>query len=113
MPTTALRPPNSEMSDPASQAPALILRRANIFRKGGPWQQEDYDVFDGDQNVGRIFCVNAYAGRESWFWGLSFGFQLTSRKSYGDAPTLDAAKAAFKAEYERWQQGRRLKKSSS
>jgi hypothetical protein len=89
----------------------LVLRRANIFRKGGPWQQEDYDVFDGEQNVGRIYCVNAYAGKESWFWGVSF--QLTGRKSYGDAPTLDAAKAAFKAEYERWQRERRRKKSSS
>jgi hypothetical protein len=82
----------------------LILRRANVSRKGGPWQQEDYDVFDGDQNVGRIYCVNAYAGRESWFWGLSFSFQLTARKSYGHVPTLEEAKAAFKAEYERWQQ---------
>jgi hypothetical protein len=30
-------------------------------------------------------------------------FQLTNRKSYGHAPTLDDAKAAFKAEYEAWQ----------
>jgi hypothetical protein len=27
---------------------------------------------------------------------------LTGRKSYGDASSLDEAKAAFKAEYERW-----------
>jgi hypothetical protein len=31
---------------------------------------------------------------------------LTGRKSYGNAPTLDAAKAAFKAEYERWERER-------
>jgi hypothetical protein len=30
-------------------------------------------------------------------------FQLTGRKSYGDAPSLDDAKAAFRAEYEAWQ----------
>jgi hypothetical protein len=36
-----------------------------------------------------------------WFRGVSF--QLTGRKSYGKAPTLDAAKAAFKAEYAAWQ----------
>jgi len=82
----------------------LILRRANVSRKGGPWQPEDYDVFDGDQDVGRIFFVNSYAGTESWFW---VSFQLTGRKSYGNAPTLDAAKAAFKAEYEAWQRERR------
>jgi hypothetical protein len=83
----------------------LILRRANISGRGGPWQQEDYDVFDGDQDVGRIFCVNAYAGTESWFWGVDF--MLTGRKSYGNAPTLDEAKGAFRAEYERWQTERR------
>jgi hypothetical protein len=33
-------------------------------------------------------------------------FQLTSRKSYGHAPTLDEAKAAFKAEYLAWQANR-------
>ncbi len=33
-------------------------------------------------------------------WGVSF--LLTGRKSYGNAPTLDEAKAAFKAEYEIW-----------
>jgi hypothetical protein len=85
----------------------LLLRRANVSRKGGPWQHEDYDVFDGtggaERTVGRIFLVNAFAGSETWFWGLSFEFQLTERKSYGDANSLDDAKAAFKAEYERWQ----------
>jgi hypothetical protein len=40
----------------------LILRRANISRKGGPWQQEDYDVFDGDQDVGRIYPGAVQAG---------------------------------------------------
>jgi hypothetical protein len=28
--------------------------------------------------------------------------QLTNRKSYGHADSLDEAKAAFRAEYERW-----------
>jgi hypothetical protein len=31
---------------------------------------------------------------------LAFEFQLTARKRYGNAASLDAAKAAFKAEYE-------------
>jgi hypothetical protein len=30
---------------------------------------------------------------------LGVSFQLTGRKSYGHALTLDAAKAAFRAEY--------------
>jgi hypothetical protein len=32
-------------------------------------------------------------------------FQLTGPKSYGHAPTLDEAKAAFRAEYEAWKNG--------
>ena len=78
--------------------PTLILRRANVSRKGGPWKHEDYDVFDGDRDVGRIYRVNA--ADEIWFWGVSF--QLTGRKSYGHAASLDEAKAAFRAEYEAW-----------
>jgi hypothetical protein len=45
-------------------------------------------------DVGRIF----QRADGSWFWGMSF--QLTGRKSYGYAGSLDAAKAAFRAEYE-------------
>jgi hypothetical protein len=37
-------------------------------------------------------------------WGVSF--MLTGRKGCGNAPTPDAAKAAFKAEYERWERER-------
>jgi hypothetical protein len=76
--------------------PALILRRANVSRKGGEWKHDDYDVFDAEHCVGRIFL----AANHTWFWGVSF--QLTGRKSYGHVPTLDEAKAAFRAEYEKW-----------
>jgi hypothetical protein len=80
----------------------LILRCANVSRISGEWDDEDYGVFDGDRNVGRIYLVDAFGGTEIWFWGVSF--QLTGRKSYGHTPSLDEAKAAFKAEYERWRQ---------
>jgi hypothetical protein len=74
----------------------LILRRADVSRKGGSWQHEDYDVFDGERCVGRIFLDANHA----WFWGVDF--QITGRKSYGHAPSLEEAKAAFRAEYEAW-----------
>jgi hypothetical protein len=45
----------------------------------------------------RVYLVDGYDGKETWFWGVSF--QLTGRKSYGHAPSLDEAKAAFKTEY--------------
>jgi hypothetical protein len=76
----------------------LTLRRAAESRPSGQWQNDDYDVFDGERDVGRIYRVNAHD--ELWFWGVSF--QLTGRSSYGRADTLAGAKAAFRAEYERW-----------
>jgi hypothetical protein len=79
----------------------LILRRANVSRKSGYWQHEDYDVFDGEREIGRIYLIDGYDGKETWFWGVSF--QVTKRKSYGYALSLDDAKAAFRAEYETWQ----------
>jgi hypothetical protein len=76
--------------------PTLILRRANVSRKGGFWDDTDYDVFDGERVVGRIFLQASGA----WFWGVSF--QLTGRKSYGHPDSLEAAKSAFRAEYLAW-----------
>ena len=67
---------------------ALTLRRANVSRKGGHWNEDDFDVFAGEREVGRIYRVNA--ADEIWFWGVSF--LLTNRKSYGH---LDGAKAAL------------------
>ena len=57
-------------------------------------------VFDGDRGVGRIYLVHATDLTETWFWGISF--QVTKRKSYGYASTLEEAKEAFRAEYETW-----------
>jgi hypothetical protein len=79
-------------------SPQLILRRAQGHRPGD-WGLDDYDVFDGERDVGRIYRVNA--ATELWWWGVSF--MLTGRKSYGTADTRDEAMAAFKAEYERCQ----------
>ena len=76
--------------------PALILRRANVSRQGGEWQHEDCDVFDGDRCVGRVFLD----ANKTWFWGVDF--QITGRKSYGHAATLEQAKAAFRKEYIAW-----------
>ena len=79
---------------------ALILRCTQVARERGALQPDDYDVFDGDRDVGRIYLVHATDLTETWFWGISF--QVTKRKSYGYASTLEEAKAAFRAEYETW-----------
>jgi hypothetical protein len=47
-----------------------------------------------------IWSTAGYDGNETWSWGVSF--DLTHRKSYGYAPSLDEARAAFRAEYEAW-----------
>jgi hypothetical protein len=82
---------------------ALALRPANVSRPGGPWSEHDYDVYDGDREVGRIYSVGGRPDGE-WFWGVAF--QLTRRKTYARATTLEEAKAAFKAEYEAWKANR-------
>jgi hypothetical protein len=82
----------------------LVLRRASASRISGSWQHEDYDVFDGERDVGRIYLVDGNAGNETWFWGVDF--TITNRKSYGHSSSLDEAKAAFRAEYERWKKSR-------
>jgi hypothetical protein len=61
---------------PFSPAMSLILRRANVSRKSGTWQHEDYDVFDGERDVGRIYRLDDRPD-SAWFWGVSF--ELTRR----------------------------------
>jgi hypothetical protein len=73
----------------------LILRSANSSRESGDWNSDDFDVFDGGRLVRRINRVNN--SEEICFWGVSF--QLTNRKSYGNAASLDEAKVAFRTEY--------------
>jgi hypothetical protein len=34
----------------------LLLIRASKSRPSGEWSDNDYDVFDGDQQIGRIIC---------------------------------------------------------
>jgi hypothetical protein len=31
----------------------LTLKRTSKFRPGGPWSDDDYDVFEGDRHIGR------------------------------------------------------------
>jgi hypothetical protein len=80
--------------------PSLILRRAKVSRKSGSWDDNDFDVVDGEREIGPIYLVDGYDSKETWLWGVSF--QVTKCKSYGYALSLEEAKAAFRAEYETW-----------
>jgi hypothetical protein len=77
----------------------LVLRRANVSRKGRPGEHEDYDVFDGDREVGRVYRL-VDRPDSVWFWGLSY--QLTGRKSSSRAGLLKDAKAAFRGGTRAW-----------
>jgi hypothetical protein len=49
----------------------LILKRASKHRSGGPWDDDDYDAFDGSRNIGRI-VLHPHAPKDrSWFWTIS------------------------------------------
>jgi hypothetical protein len=41
----------------------LVLRRANLSRKGGHWDDDDFDVYDGEREVGRVYRVSGDASR--------------------------------------------------
>jgi hypothetical protein len=37
----------------------LILKRASKSRPSGQWSHDEYDVFNGDQHIGRIMWTHA------------------------------------------------------
>jgi hypothetical protein len=45
----------------------LTLKRASKHRAGGPWSDDDYDVFDGDRHIGRIMWTHAASSETPWF----------------------------------------------
>jgi hypothetical protein len=47
--------------------PSLILRRASVSRPSGSWSDNDFDVFDGDRCVGRVYLADKFQGYERWF----------------------------------------------
>ena len=57
----------------------LALKRASKHRPGGPWSDDDYDVFDGERHIGRIMlhpqalpnvCSSLPPGMRIWLIAL-------------------------------------------
>ena len=50
----------------------LLLRRAFVYRNGH-WADDDYDFYDGERIVGRIFRADAGHPKERpWMWTIVF-----------------------------------------
>ena len=41
----------------------LTLKRASKHRTGGPWSDDDYDVYDGERHGGRNMLQSKRLGR--------------------------------------------------
>jgi hypothetical protein len=60
----------------------LRLIRASKSRPSGTWSDDDYDVFDGEQHIGRI--VWSYAAHDRpWVWSITCRFPNTPEGSRG------------------------------
>ena len=61
------------------------------------------DVFVEGRYVGRIYKAVSHAPREApWFWGLEFyEWQGSDGPQYGNVASLEAAKQAFRAAWDR------------
>ena len=77
--------------------PDLKLRRLSWDDGGTSIDPEDYEVIDArGEKVGRILRTDAEGGGEAWIWAV-YGIAVTNHPPAGQAPTRDAAQAAFKA----------------
>jgi hypothetical protein len=77
---------------------ALILKR-----NPDAVRSEGYHVLFEGRYVGRIYKAVSHAPREApWFWGLEFHeWQGSDGPQYRNVPTLEAAKQAFRAAWDR------------
>lgn len=77
----------------------LTLKRAVIHRPG-EWDKDDYDVYEGEQHLGRIFLSPQASRDEPWFWTITARFPQSAH-DHGYAASREKAMLAFKAVWER------------
>ena len=74
----------------------LILKSASKSRPSGQWSDDDYDVFDGNQLIGRIMLHPQAPTGRPWFWTITAQVpQYPHDRGY--AATREEAMAAFKS----------------
>jgi hypothetical protein len=79
----------------------LTLKHASKSRPSGLWSDDDYDVFDGKQHIGRIMWTHAASrGETPWFWSITARVpQYPHDRGY--AASREEAMADFKAAWGR------------
>lgn len=78
----------------------LTLRRADKHRLGGPWDPDDYDVFDGDRHIGRIMRTHHAPANAPWFWTIT-ARAPQGPQDRGYVANREQAMASFKAAWGR------------
>lgn len=84
----------------------LTLKRASKHRPSGEWDDDDYDVCEGDRVIGHIMRVIQAPAKQPWFWTIIVRVpQGPSDRGY--AVSREQAMASFKAAWERGEMPRR------
>jgi hypothetical protein len=75
-----------------------------VARRNHTRDKPDYDIFAGEQLVGRIYLMHVTSKAESWWWGLhTICFDSTTRgtmKGYTDS--FEKARAEFRVAFDAW-----------
>jgi hypothetical protein len=79
----------------------LVLKRASASRPSGRWSDEDYDVLDDGEVIGRILQENTSGLPElRWVWSLMVT-PATTGMTNGTAATREEAMAKFRWAWEK------------
>ena len=90
-----------------SRLMALTMRPAGLS-SGIDQDREDYTVFCGEWNIGRIYEVRGCPEHLRWFWALHFPSKPENLRTDNRVATLEAAKAEFEASWEAWKAWARM-----